>query len=44
MPIIRNRSHTLSWTAGESQNDGTLMTFFDSIGTTLRLLEGIKAD
>jgi hypothetical protein len=26
------------------ENDDTLMTFFDRVGATLRLLEGIKAD
>jgi hypothetical protein len=44
MANIRNRSQTPSWIAGESENDDTLMTFFDSIGTTVRLPEGIKAD
>jgi hypothetical protein len=44
MAIIRNGSQTLSGVAGESENEDTLMTFFDSIGTSLRLLEGIKAD
>ena len=44
MAIIRNRSKTLSWIAGGSESDDTLMTFFDRIGTTLGVLEGIKAD
>jgi len=44
MAIIRNRSQTVSGIAGESENEDTLMTFFVSIGTSLRLLEGIKAD
>ena len=44
MAIIRNCSKTLSWIAGVSESDDTLMTFIDRIGTTLRVLEGIKAD
>jgi hypothetical protein len=34
----------MSWIAGASESDDTLITFFDRIGTTLRVLEGIKAD
>jgi hypothetical protein len=44
MAIIRNCSKTPPWIAGVSESDDTLMTFFDRIGTTLRVLEGIKAD
>jgi hypothetical protein len=44
MAIIRNCSKILCWIAGVSESDDTLMTFFDRIGTTLRVLEGIKAD
>ena len=44
MAIIRNCPKTLSWIAGVSESDDTLMTFIHRIGTTLRVLEGIKAD
>ena len=44
MAIIRNWPKTLSWIAGVSESDDTLMTFIDRIGTTLRVPEGIKAD
>jgi hypothetical protein len=43
MAIIRNCSKTLSWIAGVAESDDTLKTFFDRIGTTFRVLEGIKA-
>jgi hypothetical protein len=42
MAIIRNCSKTLSCIAGVSESDDTLGTFFDRIGATLRVLEGIK--
>jgi hypothetical protein len=43
MAITRNCAKTLSWIAGGSESDETLMTFFDRIGTTLGVPEGIKA-
>jgi hypothetical protein len=43
MAIIRNCSKTLSWIAGVFGSDDTLVTFFERIGATLKVLEGIKA-
>ena len=43
MAIIRNCSKTLSWIAGVSESDDTLVTFFERIGAALKVLEGIKA-
>jgi hypothetical protein len=44
MAIIRNCSKNRSWIPGVSEGDDTLVTFFDRIGTNLRVLGGIKSD